>query len=132
MPYLNRMDTYARVSKKGQQSWLPGDTTEASKVKGVAAADLRIVDTALSEAQATWRTAGNRLAPVARTLPGLNAEVVGADPLIGKLQEAQELLGAEFGIVGQALTEVADHASEIDTAFTQTDQQLGQAVGAAG
>lgn len=95
-------------------------------------ADLRIVDTALSAAQATWRTAGNRLGAVARTLPGLDAEAVGADPLIGKLQQAQELLGAEFGIVGQALTEVADHASEIDTAFTLTDQQLGRAAGAAG
>jgi hypothetical protein len=92
---------------------------------------LRIVDAALSQAQATWRTAGNRLAPVSRTLPGLDAEVAGADPLIGKLQEAQELLGGGFGIVGQALVEVADHASEIAAAFTQTDQQLGQATGAA-
>ena len=94
-------------------------------------ADLRIVDAALSQAQATWRAAGDRLAPVARALPGLDAEVTGADPLIGKLQEAQELLGADFGIVGQAMTALADHASEISAAFTQTDQQLGQAAGAA-
>jgi hypothetical protein len=94
-------------------------------------ADLRIVDTVLSQAQATWRTAGNRLAPVARALPGLNAEVAGADPLITKLQDAQELLGAEFGIVGQALAALADHASGIAAALTQTDQQLGQAAGAA-
>jgi hypothetical protein len=93
-------------------------------------ADLRIEDTALTEAQVTFRTAGNQLAPVARTLPGLNAEVVGADPLIAKLQEAQELLGAEYGIVGQALAAVADHVPLIDAAFTQTDQQLGQAAGA--
>jgi hypothetical protein len=96
----------------------------------VTVADLRIEDTALTEAQVTFRTAGNQLAPVARTLPGLNAEVVGADPLIAKLQEAQELLGAEYGIVGQALAAVADHVPLIDAAFTQTDQQLGQAAGA--
>lgn len=93
-------------------------------------ADLRIVDTALSEAQATWRAAGNRLAPVVRTLQGLDTQVVGADPLVAKLQGAQELLGAEFGIVGQALVEVADHAAEIAAAFTQADQQLSQATGA--
>jgi hypothetical protein len=92
--------------------------------------DLRIVDAALSEAQAAWRTAGNRLAPVARALPGLDAEAAGADPLIGKLQDAQELLGAEFGIVGQALTELADHAAGINAAFAQADQQLSQAAGA--
>ena len=92
--------------------------------------DLRIVDAALSEAQAAWRTAGNRLAPVARALPGLDAEAVGADPLIGKLQDAQELLGAEFGIVGQALTELADHAAGINAAFAQADQRLSQAAGA--
>jgi hypothetical protein len=94
-------------------------------------ADLRIADAALSQAQATWRAAGDRLAPVARTLPGLNAEAAGADPLIGKLKDAQDLLGAEFGIVGQALAEVAGHATEISTAFAQTDQQLSQAAGAA-
>lgn len=94
-------------------------------------ADLRIEDTALAEAQATYRTAGNRLTPVGRTLPGLNAEVAGTDPLIGKLHEAQELLGADFGIVGQAMTALADHGSEINAAFTQADQQLGQAAGAA-
>jgi hypothetical protein len=91
---------------------------------------LRIEDTALTAAQATFRTAGNQLAPVARTLPGLNAEAVGADPLIAKLQEAQELLGAEFGIVGQALAAVADHVPVIGAAFAQIDQQLGQAAGA--
>lgn len=97
----------------------------------VAVADLRIADAALSEAQATWRTAGNRLAPVARTLQGLDAQVVGADPLVGKLQGAQDLLGAEFGIVGQALAEVADHLPVLNAAFTQADQQLGQAAWAA-
>jgi hypothetical protein len=91
---------------------------------------LRIEGTALTAVQATFRTAGNQLAPVARTLPGLNAEVVGADPLIAKLQEAQELLGADYGIVGQALAAVADHVPVIDAAFAQTDQQLGQAAGA--
>jgi hypothetical protein len=93
-------------------------------------ADLRIEDTALTEAQATFRTAGNQLAPVARTLPSLNTDAVGADPLTAKLQDAQELLGAEFGIVGQALAAVADQLPVINAAFAQTDQQLGQTAGA--
>jgi hypothetical protein len=90
-------------------------------------ADLRITDPALTAAQATFRTAGDRLSPVVRALPGLDTEVVGADPLAGKLQDAQELLGADLGIVGQALAELADHASHISGAFTQADQQLSQA-----
>jgi ABC-type transporter Mla subunit MlaD len=109
----------------------PGDTAEASSVTGVAVADLRIADAALSQAQATLRTAGNRLAPVVRTLQGIDTEVAGADPLIGKLQQAQQLLGTDFGIVGQALVEVAGHVAEITAAFTQADQQLSQAAGAA-
>ena len=94
-------------------------------------ADLRITDPALTAAQATFAAAGNRLAPVVRALQGLDAEVVGAGPLAGKLQDAQELLGSEFGIVGQALAELAGHASQINAAFTQADQQLSQAAGAA-
>jgi hypothetical protein len=112
--------------------WSPGDTREASSGTGAAVADLWIEDAVLMEAQATMRTAGNRLAPVARVLPGLDTEVVGADPLIAKLLDAQETLGAEFEIIGQALAELADHASGISAAFTQTDQQLGQAVGIIG
>ena len=38
--------------------------------------------------------------------------------------------GADFGIVGQALAAVADHVPAISAAFSQTDQQLGQAAGA--
>lgn len=94
-------------------------------------ADLRIADAALSAAQAAFRTSGNRLAPVVRTLQGLDTEVVGADPLVGRLQSAQELLGAELGIVGQALAEVADHVTAIGTVFTQADQQLSQEAGTA-
>jgi hypothetical protein len=95
-------------------------------------ADLRIADSALTAAQAAFRTAGNRLAPVVRALPGLDTEVVGAGPLAGRLQDAQELLGAELGIVGQALAELADHTAQIGASFTQTDQQLSRAAGATG
>ena len=105
----------------------PGDRAEASNVTGAAVADLRITDPALTAARATFQTAGNRLAPVVRALQGLDTEVVGAAPLAGKLQDGQELLGAELGIVGQALAQLADHASQIDAAFTQADQQLSRA-----
>jgi hypothetical protein len=93
-------------------------------------ADLRITDPALAAAQTAFRTAGDRLSPVVRARPGLDAAVVGAGPLAGRLQDAQELLGADLGIVGQALAELADHASQLSAAFAQADQQLSQAAGA--
>jgi hypothetical protein len=110
---------------------MPGDPAEASSVTGAAVADLRITDPALTAAQGTFRAAGNRLAPVVRALPGLDTEVVGAAPLAGRLQDGQELLGAELGIVGQALAQLADQAAQINAAFTQADQQLSQAAGTA-
>ncbi len=94
-------------------------------------ADLRIEDAALTEAQATLRTASNRLAPVVQTLRGLNPEVTGADPLTGQLQDAQELLGANLGVVGQALVELAARTATINAVFTQADQQLSQVAKAA-
>jgi len=94
-------------------------------------ADLRITDPALTAAQATFQTAGNRLAPVVRALQGLDTAVVGADPLAGELQNAQQLLGAELGILGQALAQLADHTSQIGASFLQADQQLTQAARAA-
>ena len=87
--------------------------------------DLRVEDAALAQAQSAFRAAGNRLAPVVRALPGFDTEAVGAEPLAGKLRDAQELLGAELGIIGQALTGLAGHAALINAAFTQADQQLG-------
>ena len=91
-------------------------------------ADLRITEPALAVGAGDVPDGGR--SPVVRALPGLDTEVVGADPLAGKLQDAQELLGADLGIVGQALAELADHASQISAAFTQADQQLSQAAGA--
>jgi hypothetical protein len=129
-PSIERETKAALAEVDERMARLP-DQPKASSVMGVAVADLRITDPALTAAQATFRTAGNRLAPVVRALQGLDTDVVGADPLAGKLQDAQGLLGAELGIVGQALTQLADHVSEINAVFTQTDQQLGQAAGAA-
>jgi hypothetical protein len=94
-------------------------------------ADLRIEDAALTQAQATLQTAGNRLAPVVQKLRGLDTEVVGADRLIGQLQDAHELLGANLGIVGQALVELAARTATINAVFTQTDQQLSRVAEAA-
>jgi hypothetical protein len=78
-------------------------------------ADLQITDPALAAAQATFRTAGDRLSPVVRALSGLDTEVVGADPLAETLQDAQELVGADLGItdtarhlIAQAQTDVVD------------------------
>lgn len=89
-------------------------------------ADLRVEDATLAEAQSTFRAASNRLGPIVWTLKGLDAEVVGAAPLAGKLQDAGEQLGADFGIIGQALAELAGKADEINAAFTRTDQNLSR------
>lgn len=91
-------------------------------------ADLQVEDATVAKAQATFRTAANRLEPVARALQGLNAEVAGASPLIERFQEAHSVLAAELGIIGQALAELAKHASEAGTAFGHLDQALSQQV----
>jgi hypothetical protein len=90
----------------------------------VAVADLRVEDATLADAQSAFRAAGSRLGPVVRALKGLDSGVVGAPPLAGKLQEADDILAAELGIIGQALAELAAHASQINAAFGQADQTL--------
>lgn len=95
-------------------------------------ADLRVEDAILTEAHTAFRTASDRLAPVTRALKGLDPEVVGADPLSGKLQEAGDLLAAQTGIIGQALAELASHAGQINAAFAQADQSLALQARAAG
>ena len=87
-------------------------------------ADLRGEDATLAEAQSAFRAASNRLAPVVWTVKGLDSGVVGATPLAGKLQESDRILAAELGIIGQALAELAAHASQINAAFGQVDQDL--------
>lgn len=106
-------------------------SSQIANVTGVLVADLRIEDATLTEAQATFRAASDRLGPVAWTLKGLNADVVGAAPLVARLQDASELLGAEFGIIGQALAELSAHAVAINTAFAQVDQGLSLRPGGA-
>ena len=79
-------------------------------------ADLRVEDATLADAQSAFR--------VVRALKGLDSGVVGAPPLAGKLQDADDILAAELGIIGQALAELAAHASQINAAFGQADQTL--------
>jgi hypothetical protein len=90
----------------------------------VAVVDLRVEDATLTEAQSVFRAASNRLAPVVWTVKGLDSGVVGATPLAEKLQDADAILAAELGILGQALAELAAHASQINAAFGQVDQSL--------
>jgi uncharacterized protein YoxC len=94
-------------------------------------ADLRVENATLVHAQSTFRTAGDRLAPVVPALQGLNSDVVGAATLAQKLHEAHGILASDLGIIGQALTELAAHASEISTAFGHVDQALTQEARAA-
>ena len=92
-------------------------------------ADLRVEDATLSNAQAAFRAAGNRLGPVVWAVKGLDCEAVGATPLAEKLQEAHALLAAELGITGQALTELAARTDEISAAFGGVDQALARQAG---
>lgn len=94
-------------------------------------ADLRVEDATLTNAQAAFRTAGNRLGPVVWAVKGLDSGVVGAVPLAEKLQDAHALLAAELGITGQALTELAARADEIGTAVGGVDQALARQAGGA-
>lgn len=92
-------------------------------------ADLRIVGRALTDAHTTWRTAGGRLAPVARALQGLDAGR-GGRPAGRQAAERAGAARGDLGIAGQALTELASHASQIAAGFGQADQHLGQVAGA--
>lgn len=89
-------------------------------------ADLCVQDTTLAAAQTAFRTAANRLGPVAWALKGLNAELAGADPLVQRLRDADNVLAAELGIVGQALAELAGHAQQAGATFGAADQALSQ------
>ncbi len=88
--------------------------------------DLRVEDGTLADAQTALRSAGNHLAPVARSLKGLDCEAAGAAPLIAELRDADDMLAAELGTVGQALVELAAHITEIGAAFGQVDQNLSR------
>lgn len=88
--------------------------------------DLRVEDGTLADAQTALRSAGNRLAPAARTLKGLDCEAAGAAPLVAELRDADDMLAAELGAVGQALVELAAHITEIGAAFGQVDQDLSR------
>jgi hypothetical protein len=88
--------------------------------------DLRVEDGTLTDAQTALRSAGNRLAPVARSLKGLDCEAAGAAPLVAELRDADDMLAAELGAVGQALVELATHIAEIGAAFGQADQNLSR------
>jgi hypothetical protein len=91
--------------------------------------DLRVEDGTLADAQTALRSAGNRLAPVARTLRGLDCEVAGAASLVAELRGADDMLAAELGTIGQALVELAAHINEIGAAFGQVDQNLSRVMG---
>jgi len=90
--------------------------------------DLRVEDGTLADAQTALRSAGNRLAPAARTLKGLDCEVAGAVSLVAELRDADDMLAAELATIGQALVELAAQISEIGAAFGQVDQNLSRVV----
>lgn len=90
--------------------------------------DLRVEDGTLADAQTALRSAGNRLAPAARTLKGLDCEVAGAASLVAELRDADDMLAAELGTIGQGLVELAARISETGAAFGQVDQNLSRAM----
>lgn len=92
-------------------------------------ADLRVEQATLTQARSTFHASGDRLAPVARAVKGLASVVVGAEPLSEGLATAHSTLAVELGIIGQALTELAAHADEINAAFSHTDQALTHEAG---
>lgn len=93
-------------------------------------ADVRVENATLTNAETTFRAAGNRLGPAVWALKCLNSGVVGAAPLAEKLQDAHALLAAELGITGQALAELAARTDQIGAAFGGTDQALAAEAGA--
>jgi hypothetical protein len=85
---------------------------------------LQVEDAALSAAQSTLTQAANRLAPLVRTLNGLDAGVVGADPLSERLHGAHGNLADGIGILGQALADFAKYIGNASTSYNTTDGNL--------
>jgi hypothetical protein len=87
---------------------------------------LQVDDTALKAAQSTLTQAANRLEPLVRTLNGLDAGVVGADPLSTRLHGAHGNLADGIGILGQALADLAKYIGNASTSYGNTDTNLSQ------
>jgi hypothetical protein len=85
---------------------------------------LQVEDAALSAAQSTLTQAANRLAPLVKTLNGLDAGVVGADPLSQRLHGAHGNLADGIGILGQALADLATYIGNASTSYSTTDSNL--------
>lgn len=92
-------------------------------------ADLRVTDEVMTQAQATFRAAADKLGPVARAAQGLDDQVVGTNALESMLADANPALATKLQIIGQALTELAAHTGQASTAYGHTDQDLGHTAG---
>jgi hypothetical protein len=88
------------------------------------APNLQVNDAALQAAQSTLSQAANRLEPLVRTLNGLDAGVVGADPLSTRLHGAHGNLADGIGILGQALADLATYIGNASTSYGNTDTNL--------
>jgi len=88
------------------------------------APNLQVDDAALKAAQSTLTQAANRLEPLVRTLNGLDAGVVGADPLSTRLHGAHGNLADGIGILGQALADLAKYIGNASTSYGNTDTNL--------
>jgi hypothetical protein len=88
------------------------------------APNLQVDDAALKTAQSTLTQAANRLEPLVRTLNGLDAQVVGADPLSTRLHGAHGNLADGIGILGQALTDLATYIGNAAISYGNTDTNL--------
>jgi hypothetical protein len=94
----------------------------------VKAADLSVDAETLAAAQATLNEAANRLAPVLKSVQSLDAEVVGADPLVQALMEIHSALAAELITMGEGATNLAEYIEGVGKTMDGTDQALSLAL----
>jgi hypothetical protein len=92
-------------------------------------ADLQVSDATMTQAQAAFRTAAGKLAPVVRAVQALDDQVVGTNPLESMLADANHTFATKLEIIGQALTELAAHTGQANASYGETDHALSQSLG---
>ncbi|GAA2013860.1 hypothetical protein GCM10009839_05930 [Catenulispora yoronensis] len=81
-------------------------------------------DATLATIATTLKNAATRMQALGQSLRGLDADAVGADPLIEALHKMQEALGGRLGLLAVSLNELAAKTTEVGTTFHAADHQL--------
>ncbi|GAA1976940.1 hypothetical protein [Catenulispora subtropica] len=69
---------------------------------------------------------------LSQSLRGMDADVVGADPLIEALHKMQEALSGRLGLLAVSVNELASKVTDVGTSVHDTDRKLATAASSGG